>query len=40
MLGIVIKLLDQRSYSVLVTSQTMLGIVIKLLDQRSYSHMF
>ena len=45
MLGIVIKLLDQRSYShmfyiKLRSSQTMLGIVIKLLDQRSYSHMF
>ena len=43
MLGIVIKLLDQRSYSHMFTvrsSQTMLEIFIKLLDQRSYSHMF
>ena len=42
MLGIVIKLLDQKlqSHVLVRSSQTMLGIVIKLLDQRSYSHMF
>ena len=47
MLEIVIKLLDQRSYSHMFYSQIItddvvlqVGIVIKLLDQRSYSHMF
>ena len=43
MLGIVIKLLDQRSYSHMFYSQIITDDVrdiIKLLDQRSYSHMF